>query len=287
VFDGFALERIDVGEAELRVRYGGAGPPALLLHGHPRTHVTWHRVAPLLAQDYTVVCPDLRGYGQSSKPPTTPDHAPYSKRAMASDCARLMQALGHQQFFAAGHDRGLYVAQRLAMDHPQAVRRVALMDGIPIGEALARCDARFAAAWYHWFFFAQTQRPAERFINADPDSWYTATDKHMGPEAFADYRRAIHDPATVHAMMEDYRAGLGIDRAHDDDDRRAGRKISCPVLFLWAAKDDLEDLWGDPLEIWRDWAEDVRGRAIDCGHHIAEEAPEELAAELRNFFGKP
>lgn len=286
MFEGFALERIDVGEAELRVRYGG-GPPVLLLHGHPRTHATWHRVAPLLAQDFTVVCPDLRGYGESSKPPTTPDHAPYSKRAMARDCVRLMQALGHQQFFTAGHDRGLYVAQRLAMDHPQAVRRVALMDGIPIGEALARCDAKFAAAWYHWFFFAQTQRPAERFINADPDNWYTATDEHMGAEAFADYRRAIHDPDTVHAMMEDYRAGLGIDRAHDDDDRRAGRKISCPVLFLWAAKDDLEDLYGDPLEIWRDWAQDVRGRAIGCGHHIAEEAPDELAAELRDFFSPP
>ena len=287
MFEGFALERIDVGEAELRVRYGGGGPPVLLLHGHPRTHATWHRVAPLLAQDFTVVCPDLRGYGESSKPPTTPDHAPYAKRAMARDCVRLMQALGHQQFFTAGHDRGLYVAQRLAMDHPQAVRRVALMDGIPIGEALARCDAKFAAAWYHWFFFAQTQRPAERFINADPDNWYTATDEHMGAEAFADYRRAIHDPDTVHAMMEDYRAGLGIDRAHDDDDRRAGRKISCPVLFLWAAKDDLEDLYGDPLEIWRDWAQDVRGRAIGCGHHIAEEAPDELAAELRDFFSQP
>ena len=287
MFEGFALERIDVGEAELRVRHGGAGPAVLLLHGHPRTHATWHRVAPLLARDFTVVCPDLRGYGQSSKPPTTPDHAPYSKRAMAGDCAHLMQALGHQHFFAAGHDRGRYVAQRLAMDHPQAVRRVALMDGIPIGEALARCDARFAAAWYHWFFFAQTERPAERFINADPGSWYSATDEHMGPEAFADYQRAIHDPGTVHAMMEDYRAGLGIDRACDDDDRRAGRKISCPVLFLWAAKDDLEDLYGNPLEIWRDWAEDVRGRAIGCGHHIAEEAPEELAAELLNFFGKP
>jgi haloacetate dehalogenase len=286
MFEGFALERIDVGEAELRVRYGGAGPPVLLLHGHPRTHVTWHRVAPLLARNFTVVCPDLRGYGESSKPPTTPDHAPYSKRAMASDCAHLMQVLGHQQFCAAGHDRGLYVAQRLAMDHPQAVRRVVLMDGIPIGEALGRCDARFAAAWYHWFFFGQTQKPAERVINADPEGWYTATAEHMGPEAFADYQRAIHDPATVHAMMEDYRAGLGIDRAHDDEDRRAGRKISCPVLFLWAAKDDLEDLYGDPLEIWRDWAGNVRGRAIGCGHHIAEEAPQELAAELRDFFGE-
>jgi haloacetate dehalogenase len=278
MFKDFALERIDVGEAELRVRHGGSGPAVLLLHGHPRTHVTWHRVAPLLAQDFTVVCPDLRGYGESSKPATTPDHAPYSKRAMAGDCVALMRALGHERFCVAGHDRGLYVAQRLAMDHPAEVRRLALLDGIPIAEALARCDATFAARWYHWFFFGQTAKPAERFINADPDAWYTATAEQMGAEAYADYRRAIHDPQTVHAMMEDYRAGLGIDRANDEADRSAGRRISCPVLLLWAARDDLEELYGDPLAIWRDWADDLRGRSIDCGHHIAEEAPGELAA---------
>jgi haloacetate dehalogenase len=284
MFKDFALERIDVGEAELRVRHGGSGPAVLLLHGHPRTHVTWHRVAPLLAQDFTVVCPDLRGYGESSKPATTPDHAPYSKRAMAGDCVALMRALGHERFCVAGHDRGLYVAQRLAMDHPAEVRRLALLDGIPIAEALARCDATFAARWYHWFFFGQTAKPAERFINADPDAWYTATAEQMGAEAYADYRRAIHDPQTVHAMMEDYRAGLGIDRANDEADRSAGRRISCPVLLLWAARDDLEELYGDPLAIWRDWADDLRGRSIDCGHHIAEEAPGELAAELAAFF---
>jgi haloacetate dehalogenase len=284
MFKDFALEHIDVGEAELRVRHGGSGPAVLLLHGHPRTHVTWHRVAPLLAQDFTVVCPDLRGYGESSKPATTPDHAPYSKRAMAGDCVALMRALGHERFCVAGHDRGLYVAQRLAMDHPAEVRRLALLDGIPIAEALARCDATFAARWYHWFFFGQTAKPAERFINADPDAWYTATAEQMGAEAYADYRRAIHDPQTVHAMMEDYRAGLGIDRANDEADRSAGRRISCPVLLLWAARDDLEELYGDPLAIWRDWADDLRGRSIDCGHHIAEEAPGELAAELAAFF---
>jgi haloacetate dehalogenase len=284
MFENFRLERIDVGEAELRVRHGGSGPAVLLLHGHPRTHVTWHRVAPLLAERFTVVCPDLRGYGQSSKPPTTSDHAPYSKRAMARDCVALMRKLGHEQFCAAGHDRGLYVAQRLAMDHPEAVRRLALMDGIPIAEALARCDAKFAARWYHWFFFGQTARPAERFISADPDAWYTATAEQMGAEAFADYQDAIHDPQTVHAMMEDYRAGLGIDRANDEADRIAGRRISCPVLLLWAARDDLEELYGDPLLVWRDWADDLRGRSIDCGHHIAEEAPAELAAELTGFF---
>lgn len=284
MFEGFTLERVDVGEAELRVRRGGSGPAVLLLHGHPRTHVTWHKVAPALAGRFTVVCPDLRGYGESSKPPTTADHRPYSKRVMAADCLALMRALGHRRFCVAGHDRGLYVAQRLALDHPGAVARLCLLDGIPIGEALARCNAKFAASWYHWFFFGQTQRPAERYINADPDAWYTATAKHMGPEAYEDYRRAIHDPATVHAMMEDYRAGLGLDREHDEADRAAGRRIGCPLLFLWAARDDLEDLYGDPLAIWREWADDVRGQSIDCGHHIAEEAPAELSARLAGFF---
>jgi haloacetate dehalogenase len=284
MFEGFTLERIAVADVELRVRHGGSGPPVLLLHGHPRTHATWNKVAPLLAGRFTVVCPDLRGYGESSKPPAGPDHSGYSKRAMAADCLALMQALGHPQFCVAGHDRGMYVAQRLAMDYPDAVRRVCAMDGIPVGEALARCNATFAASWYHWFFFAQTQRPAERYINADPEAWYTATAEHMGQEAYEDYRRAIHDPQTVHAMMEDYRAGLGVDREIDDADRKAGRRIACPLLFLWAARDDMEDLYGDPQEIWRDWADDVRGLSIDCGHHMAEEAPEELAGHLASFF---
>jgi haloacetate dehalogenase len=285
MFEGFTLEWIDTGDVRLRVRHGGTGPPVLLLHGHPRTHATWHKVAPLLAERFTVVCPDLRGYGQSSKPPTTPDHAPYSKRAMAGDCVALMRTLGHERFCAAGHDRGLYVAQRIALDHPAAVTRLCLMEGIPIGEALARCDATFARRWYHWFFLGQTERPAERFINADPLAWYTAGDEPMGAEAFADYRQAITDPETVTAMVEDYRAGLGIDRQHDDADRAAGRRIACPLLFLWAARDDLGELYGDPLAIWRDWADDARGRALDCGHHLAEEAPDELAAELAAFFG--
>jgi haloacetate dehalogenase len=287
MFDGFALERVDVGEAALRVRHGGAGPPVLLLHGHPRTHATWHRVAPLLAGDHTVVCPDLRGYGESSKPPTTPDHAPYSKRAMAGDCLALMRALGHRRFAVVGHDRGAYVALRLALDHPDAVRQLAILDAVPIGEALARCDASFAASWWHWFFLGQTAKPAERVISADPDAWYRFGPEQMGEEAYADYRRAIHDPATVHAMCEDYRAGLGIDRAHDDADRRAGRRVACPLLVLWAARDDLEELYGDVLGVWRGWAEDLRGgRALDCGHHLSEEAPEELAAELRAFLSR-
>jgi haloacetate dehalogenase len=283
MFEGFALERVDVGEAVLRVRHGGSGPPVVLLHGHPRTHVTWHRVAPLLASDLTVVCPDLRGYGQSSKPPSAADHTPYSKRVMARDVVALMRGLGHERFAVVGHDRGGYVAMRLALDHPEVVTHLAVLDVVPIGEALARCSDRFARQWWHWFFFAQPDKP-ERAIGADPDAWYPVTSEHMGREAYADVRRAIHDPATVHAMMEDYRAGLGVDRDADDEDRRADRRIACPVLVLWAGKDDLPGLYGDVLGVWRDWAHDLRGGVIDSGHHMSEEAPGELAAELHAFL---
>ena len=284
MFEGFELAMIDTGAATLRVRHGGSGPPVLLLHGHPRTHATWHRVAPLLARDYTVVCPDLRGYGQSSKPPTTPDHEPYSKRAMARDCIALMRALGHERFAAVGHDRGAYVAFRLALDHPAVVSHLVILDAVPIGEALARCDATFAASWWHWFFLGQTAKPTERMINADPDAWYIVAREQMGEEAYADLRRALHDPATVHAMCEDYRAGLGIDREHDDADRRTGHRIACPTLVLWANGDDLPGLYGDVLATWHGWAEDLRGGALDSGHHMAEEAPEKLVAELCTFF---
>lgn len=283
MFEGFHDDRIDTGGATLRVRHGGDGPPVLFLHGHPRTHATWYRLVPLLADRHTLVCPDLRGYGQSSKPPTTPDHAPYSKRAMAEDCVALMRGLGHQTFTVVGHDRGGYVATRLALDHPQAVTRLTVLGDIPIGEALARCDARFAAAWWHWFFLGQTDKPAEQFINPDPESWYGATPEQLG-DAWEDFRTAIHDPATVRAMCEDYRAGLGIDRAHDDADRQAGHRITCPVQVLWAIEDDLTALHGDVLRIWRDWAHDVTGHAIPGGHHMAEDAPTELAAALTDFW---
>jgi haloacetate dehalogenase len=287
VFDGFRLAHIDVGEAVLRVRYGGRGPAVLLLHGHPRTHVTWHRVAPLLVADgYTVVCPDLRGYGGSSKPPSTPDHAPYSKRAMARDCLALLRELGHHRFAVVGHDRGGYVAFRLAMDHPDAVTHLAVLDGVPIGAALARCDATFAERWWHWFFLGNPAADAERVINADPDAWYRSDKQRaqLGEEAWADYRAAIHDPATVHAMCEDYRAGLRIDWDHDEADRRAGRRVGCPTQVIWASRDDLVPLYGDPVEVWQEWAVDPHGAAIDCGHHIAEEAPEALAAALGVFL---
>jgi haloacetate dehalogenase len=283
LFDGFTLEFASLPEATLRVRVGGTGEPVLLLHGHPRTHATWHRVAPILAEQYTVVCPDLRGFGQSSKPADTPDHAGSSKRAKARDCIALMRHLGFERFALVGHDRGSYTAFRTAMDHPTSISHLAILDGIPIADTLARCDARFASAWWHWFFFGQPEKP-ERAILADPDTWYGGSPEAMGAEPYADFHAAIHDPATVHGMIEDYRAGLGIDRQHDEEDRSAGRKLACPLLALWSARDDLEKLHGDILSIWRQWASDVRGRSIDCGHHMAEEAPEELAAELAAFF---
>jgi haloacetate dehalogenase len=284
MFEGFQLEFVDVGEATLRVRHGGAGTPVVLLHGHPRTHVTWHKVAPLLAARHTVVCPDLRGYGESSKPPTTEDHEPYSKRAMGRDVVALMRHLGHERFAVVGHDRGAAVAYRTALDHPGAVSQPVVLDCIPIAEHLARCNARFASSWWHWFFFGQTEKPAEEWISRDPDAWYTASADRMGKEAFDDFRRAIHNPETVHAMVEDYRAGLGIDRANDEADRAAGRKIACPTLLIWALQDDLEDLYGNPLAVWAPWADDLQGTSIDCGHHQAEEAPEELAAQLLDFL---
>jgi haloacetate dehalogenase len=284
MFDGFTLERIDVGDAVLRVRHGGSGSPVMLLHGHPRTHTTWHRVAPLLAAEHTVICPDLRGYGESSKPHTSHDHAPYSKRAMAADCIEPAKVLGHDRFAVVGHDRGANVAFRAALDDPDAISALAVMDGVPIADLLARCDAAFARSWWHWFFLGQTDKPAERVISADPDAWYQPNRELMGEENYADYRRAIHDPETVHAMCEDYRAGLGIDREHDEAARRAGRRIACPTLVAWAVHDDMEELYEDPLEPWRAWSEDLRGVRIESGHHMAEEAPEQLAQELLGFL---
>jgi haloacetate dehalogenase len=285
MFEGFTDQRIDVGEVELRVRYAGHGRPVLLVHGHPRTGSTWYRVAPRLVDlGFTVVCPDMRGYGQSGKAPIRPDHSQQSKRAVAEDMLRLMTELGHATFTAVGHDRGCYVTLRLALDHPEAVDRLVVMDGVPISEALARCDAKFARDWYHWFFFAQPEKP-ERAIAADPDAWYSgARPEHMGAENYRELRAAIHDRNTVRAMLEDYRAGLGVDREHEEMDRRAGRAVRCPTLLLWSTDDDMEALYGDPLAVWRPWAVDLRGEPIRSGHHVAEENPDDLIDALHRFL---
>ena len=283
MFEGFQLSTIDTGEARIRVRHGGSGPPLLLLHGHPQTHVMWHRVAPRLARQFTVVATDLRGYGDSSKPPTSPDHATYSKRAMAADQVAVMHELGFDRFFVAGHDRGGRCAYRLALDHPDRVLKLAVLDIIPTGEAFRRADMAFGLGYWHWFFLAQPHDLPERLIGADPDSFYFRRPHgFMDPEALQEYRRCTRDPATIHAMCEDYRAGATVDFEHDEADR-GHRRIACPVLVLWSARGDLQR-WYDVLGIWQDWADDVSGLALDCGHYLAEEAPEETCSALLRFF---
>jgi haloacetate dehalogenase len=283
MFDGFTLSMIDTGEVTLRVRHGGNGPPLLLLHGHPQTHVMWHAIAPQLAQDFTVIAPDLRGYGESSKPETTPDHMPYSKRVMAQDQVALMRHFGYEQFSVAGHDRGGRCAYRLALDHPERVRKLAVLDIIPTGEAFRRTNMAFGLGYWHWFFLAQPSPLPERLIGGDPDSYYFRTGRELfHPEALADYLRCCHNPETIHAMCEDYRAGATIDYQLDEADRGV-KRIQCPVLVLWGAQGPLAQ-WYDVLAIWRDWADDMRGEAINSGHYLAEEMPNKTFEALHTFF---
>ena len=285
MFEGFTTETVPADDLELFVRHGGSGPPVLLLHGHPRTSATWHRVAPaLVARGFTVVCPDLPGYGRSGKPTPTADHEPHSKRAGARRLLAAMRALGHRRFAVVGHDRGSYFALRLALDHPEHVTRAVLVDCLPISEHLDRITPEFATAWWHWFFFAQPEKP-ELVINRDPDSWYRGDPEVMGRENHAEWRAATRDPEVVRGMLEDYRAGLTADVRDERADRAAGRRVRQPLLVLWSLRDDLVDLHGDPLPIWRNWADDVTGHGIDSGHHVAELAPAELTAAVADFLG--
>lgn len=246
--------------------------------------MTWGRVADLLSAHFTVVCPDLPGFGRSYQPADAPDHRSSSKRQKANACVEVMAHLGHRTFAVVGHDRGSYVAFRMAMDRPDVVSRLVIIDGVPILEALERADEKFARLWWHWFFFAVPEKP-ERAILADPLAWYGTLDSgQMGQEAYDDLVEAIHDPAVVHGMVEDYRAGLTVDRQHDLEDRKAGRWVQCPTLCLWSSKDDMEELYGDPLQVWRPWLSKVDGHSIESGHHVAEEAPTELAKALLQFL---
>jgi haloacetate dehalogenase len=286
-FEGFQLSRIDLGEVTLRVRHGGSGPPLLLLHGCPQTHMMWGRVAGDLARDFTVVAPDLRGYGESSKPPSTSDHEPYSKRAMARDAVGLMAHFGFNHFDVAGHDRGGRVTYRMALDHPRAVRRISILDIVPTGEVWSRAERRFALGSWHWSFLAQAAPIPERIVGHDPDHFFFGAivrgdPSLFDPEALADYLRCNRDAETIRAVCEDYRAGAGIDRRHDLHDQGKNR-IACPLQVLWGGRGWLADLY-DVMGIWRDWATDVRGEAIDCGHFLAEEKPMETYAALRGFF---
>jgi haloacetate dehalogenase len=283
MFPGFELTTIETAEAAIRVRRGGSGPPLLLLHGFPQTHAMWHLVAPRLAEDFTVVATDLRGYGDSSGPPTTPDHEPYSKRAMARDQIEVMESLGYGDFLVAAHDRGARCAYRLALDHPERVRRLALLDIVPTSEVYRRTDMRFALGAWHWFFLPQPYDLPERLLAADPEALYFGRRELFAAEAYDEYVRCARDPKTIHAICEDYRAGATIDFELDEADRGA-RRITCPVLVLWGERGPLGRNGYDVLEIWREWGEDVRGKPIDCGHHLPEEAPDDTYRELHSFL---
>jgi len=288
LFPGFAVRRVQTVGATIHCVIGGSGPPLLMLHGYPQTHAMWHRVAPHLAQRYTVVCADLRGYGDSSKPRSDVLHLTYSKRATAADMVELMAALGFSRFRLVGHDRGARVSHRLCLDHPDAVDRVAMLDISPTRIMLAQTDQAFATAYYHWFFLIQPFDFPERMIGADPvyylhqkiGSWGTGLGK-FDPRALAQYERCFSDPATIHASCEDYRAAASIDLQHDADD--GDRRIECPLLVLWGEHGVVHRLF-EPLEDWRSCAIDVRGRAVPSGHYIAEEIPDLLCRELEAFL---
>ena len=290
MFEGFERKRIKTSGAEIAIVQGGSGSPLLLLHGYPQTHAIWHKVAPALVKHFTLVIPDLRGYGASSKPPTDADHIPYSKRAMAFDMVEVMAALGFARFDIAGHDRGGRVTYRLALDHPERVRRLATLDIIPTLEQFERMNRLSSRAAYHWYFLAQPAPFPETMIGHDPDfylkhtlgSW-CGTQGAFTPEAMANYREAFRDPAVIHASCEDYRAGISCDCEYDEADRKAGRKIAAPMLALWGGLGTHRSR--AVLDVWKNWATDVIGEPIDCGHFIPEERPDELAEQLIKFFG--
>lgn len=290
-FDGFTLETLRLSEGPVRLRRGGSGPPLLLLHGNPQTHAMWHLVAPRLARRFSVVCPDLRGYGGSHKPAASADHAPYAKTRMAAELAELMSRLGHERFQVGSHDRGARVAHRLALDHPDRVERLAVLDIVPTLEHFERTDMAFALGYYHWFWLAQPHPFPENLINAAPEIWWGAHTSRepkppgfFHPEALADYLTAARDPAAITGMCEDYRAAATIDLVHDRESRAAGRKLRCPLLALWGAKGKIGG-WYDPPALWRAYsAAEVRGHPVASGHYLAEEAPDEVLAAFEGFF---
>jgi haloacetate dehalogenase len=292
MFDGFVQHALQTARGRIFARVAGQGPPVLLLHGYPQTHVMWHTVAGLLAERFTVVVADLPGYGASFRPVPAADHEPHSKRALAADLVQAMALLGHEQFAVAGHDRGGRVAYRMALDHPVQVSAAAVLDVVPTGDVWSRADAQMALGYWHWAFLAQPAPLPERLIAADPDAFFDFHVRALGlgrapdrypPELMAGYRALLDDVSTVQAICEDYRAGATIDRVHDDTDLGV-RKISCPLLVLWSAAGALPRFYGDVLDVWRPWADDVTGQPMAASHFIVEDQPEATAEALSAFL---
>ena len=291
LFPGFDQRSVDVGNGiQIAATIGGSGPPLLLLHGHPQTRAIWHRAAAQLAQHHTVVAADLRGYGDSSKPAGSPDHGNYAKRAMAQDQVALMQHLGFDRFDVLAHDRGARAAHRLAMDFPDAVARLILLDIAPTLAMYEQTTEEFARSYWHWFFLIQPAPLPERLIEADPAAYIrdvmgrrSAGLAPFDPRALAEYQRCIALPGAAHGLCEDYRAAAGIDLAHDRADRDAGRMLEMPLLVLWAAQGVVQRCFR-PLDEWRRVARRVEGEALPCGHYMPEEAPDALMARVLPFL---
>jgi len=287
--NGFDKTQISTNGADISLVHGGSGSPLLLLHGYPQTHVMWHQVAPRLTDDFHVIIPDLRGYGDSSKPQSTPDHYPYSKRAMAQDMVEVMSSLGYSEFYVAGHDRGARVTHRMALDYPERIKKACVMDIAPTHHMFKTADQNFATGYYHWFFLIQPDGLPEHLIGADPAYYlseklkrWSAPGAVFADAAVAEYLRCFSKPEAIHASCEDYRAAASIDLKHDDED--INKKIQCPLLVLWGAKGFVNSSY-DVLDVWNERAEQVEGGALDCGHFLAEEAAVAVCAELLRFFG--
>jgi len=292
LFEGFAERDLACERGTVHARVGGDGSPLLVLHGYPQTHAMWHSCAPLLAERFTVVAADLPGYGASLRPEPDEDHAAHSKRAMARDLVQAMASIGHERFAVAGHDRGGRVAYRMALDHPDLVTALAVMDIVPTAEVWAHTDAESALGYWHWSFLAQPAPLPERLIAGDVDAVFehhlptlglgVAGPDRYPPEVMEVYRRQVEDPGALQAMCEDYRAGASIDRQLDEADR--GRTIDCPVLALWGERGALPRFYGDVLEVWRPWAPGVVGHGVDATHFLVEDLPERVADDVTGFL---
>lgn len=286
--NGFKKEKIKVNKAEINFVHGGSGEPLLLLHGYPQTHVMWSEIAPELASDFYIVCPDIRGYGDSSKPKGLPDHSNYSKRVMSQDMTELMEQLGFKSFYAAGHDRGGRVLHRMCLDHPSKVNKACVMDIAPTHHMFTTADKEFATGYYHWFFLIQPDGLPEKLIGEDPEYYlreilrrWSGKRKEFNPSAVSEYVRCFSASSCIHGSCEDYRAASTIDLEHDEEDME--KKIMCPLLVLWGNEGFVHRKY-NVLEVWEKRAVNVTGKALDSGHFLPEENPKDVLYELKKFF---